>query len=66
VSQKVDDPLDLIRRYSYWDIIEAALTSLPESSRLRSPALASFDHLKERVTDPAARAALDRHTRGQT
>lgn len=45
------DPLDFVGRYGYWAVIEAALTSLPETSKLRAPALASFDHLKERITE---------------
>ena len=36
-------------RPDYWDIIEAALTAVPESYRGRADALAAFDHLKERV-----------------
>ena len=34
---------------TYWDIIEAALTALPESYPARQEALRAFDHLKERV-----------------
>ena len=36
-------------RIDYWDIIEAALTALPESYPARKEALRAFDHLKERV-----------------
>ena len=39
----------------YWDIIEAALVGLPETDRLRASALASLDHLKERVNQPQER-----------
>lgn len=34
---------------TYWDIVEAALTALPESYSAREEALRAFDHLKERV-----------------
>jgi hypothetical protein len=34
---------------TYWDYIEAALTSLPETHRLRADALLSFDRIKAAV-----------------
>lgn len=48
------DPVYEAMGTDYWVLIEAALTSLPESNRLRAPALAAFDHLKERVTSRGA------------
>jgi hypothetical protein len=36
---------------TYWDIVEAALTALPESYSAREEALRAFDHLKERMPD---------------
>lgn len=41
----------------YWSVIEAALVGLPDRDRLRAPALAALDHLKERVTSREARDA---------
>lgn len=35
---------------THWDVVEAALTCVPESHPLRAQGLAAFDHLKERVT----------------
>lgn len=35
----------------YWDDVEAALTALPETYPLRAKALASFDRLKEVITE---------------
>lgn len=60
MSLKNPDPIDF-GDSSYWDIIESALVGLPETDRLRKPALDALDHLKERVLA----AFGDRHTQEQ-
>jgi hypothetical protein len=54
--------MDALDRLDDWDTIEAALTTIPESSPYRETALRSLDHLKERVLTNHAtvREALER------
>jgi hypothetical protein len=62
IERHVQDMDDALDRLDYWDTIEAALTTIPESSPYRETALRSLDHLKERVLTNHAmvREALER------